>query len=89
MRVFYKATAFAEDVEVTVFFIKPDLTQSDTFTLKHWGGGIYYIDVEFEGDDEYCGKFFENGVGKTIKTFSRKPIGAVTHRVRGADITEI
>ena len=89
MRIFYKATSFAEDKEVTVFFIKPDLTQSETFTLIHWGEGIYYIDVDLSEDEPYCGKFFEDGVGKTIKLFSKKPLGAVSYHVRGATIVEI
>lgn len=89
MRIFYRATGFAEDVEVTVFFIKPDLTQSDTFTLTHWGGGVYYIDVEFENDEPYCGKFSEDGVGKTIKMYTRKPLAMVTYRVKGVDVVEI
>ena len=89
MRIFYKATNFAEDVEVTVFFIKPDLMQSETFTLIHWGEGIYYIDVEFKSDDEYCGKFFEDGISKTIKMYARKPIGAVTYHVRNVNIVKI
>ena len=89
MRIFYKAINFAEDVEVTVFFIKPDLTQSKTFTLTHWKDGVYYIDVEFESDEFYCGKFFENDVGTIIKTFTRKPPGSVSYRVRGVTVEEI
>ena len=89
MRIFYKAISFAEDKEVTVFFIKPDLTRSKTFTLTHWGEGVYYIDVEFESDDEYCGKFFEDGVGTTIKMYARKPIGAITYHVRGVSVVKV
>ena len=90
MRIFYKATSFAEDVEVTVFFIKPDLTQSNTFTLTHWGGGVYYIDITFSDDETYCGKFFEDGVAKTIKALDRgTKCGGVVYRVRGATVIEI
>ena len=90
MRIFYKAIGFAEDKEVTVFFIKPDLTRSKTFTLTHWGEGVYYINVRLSDDDFYCGKFFEDGVGTIIKTFSRGSVGgAVTYRVRGATVEEI
>lgn len=85
MRIFYKATSFAEDVEVTAIFIKPDLTQSSIYTLTHWGGGLYYLDIEFISDGEYCGKFFEDSVAKTIKTFNSETLcGAVTYRIRGA-----
>lgn len=88
MRIFYKATGFAEDVEVTAFFVRPDLVQSETYTLTHWGEGLYYLDIGFVNDGSYCGKFFEDGVAKTIKTFNTEPMyGAVTYRVRG--VTEI
>ena len=89
MRIFYKAISFAEDKEVTVFFIKPDLTRSKIFTLTHWGEGVYYIDVSLSDDEFYCGKFFEDGVGTTIKMYSRKPAGAVTYHVRDATVEEI
>lgn len=71
MRLFYKASGFAEGKNVTAFFIDPDLQQSPTIGLKEYGGGIYYFDYEFCKNGPYCGKFFENGTPVIAQVFRK------------------
>ena len=60
-RIFYKATAFADDVTVTGKIILLDLTVTDDLPFVNVSDGIYALDYTFAVLGRYACIIFEDG----------------------------
>ncbi len=71
MRIWYKASGFGANKQVTIWFIKPNLTQTSVMQLIEWGEGLYYLDYDIKNDGPYVGKVFEDGVPMLAQVFRK------------------
>jgi hypothetical protein len=83
-RISYRARKFATGKAVTAYIWTPALVQSSLLTLTEIGGGLYYLDYDFEDEGTYMGKFFENGVPTTTGVFRVRNIVALFESIQAA-----
>lgn len=68
-RIFYRATAFKEGLDVKVNLLCPNLDNHKDIDLIEFEEGIYYFDYDFRQEGVWVGVFFENGDKKTSQNF--------------------
>jgi hypothetical protein len=67
--IYYRATAFQEDVTVTSEMMNPDGMWSEEVTLDDMGKGLYRFEVNFTQVGTWVGLFSEYGVRKLSQNF--------------------
>jgi len=62
IRLFYKASAFRQGIQITARYWNPTLVRSGELVALELADGVYYFDVCLEETGDYMWLFFENGV---------------------------
>ena len=68
-RIVYRSIGFRENLDITVFLRKPDLSKIGPYELTELDDGFYYFDFDFSMDGLWIGLFYENGEKSQSATF--------------------